>query len=381
VSARGRVCFFAPYLWPAFSRGAVPFAGGAETQQRALAVGLAARGFEVVVATCDYGQGARVETDGVTVLATHPPFAGWPGLRFVHPRLTGNLRALTAADADVYYARGAGLAAGLACDVAHARGAAFVFGTAHDRDTDPAMPDLRNPRDRWWARRALRGADLRIAQTESQRARYARDLGLDSVVVPNLVALPPAPADPARGRALVWLSTYKAAKRPEWFVELARRRPDRPCVMAGVVPPPPLTPAAWEAARRAAAALPNLEVRGHVDHARIGELFAEAALFVHTSPAEGFPNTLLEAWAHGVPALSVFDPDGVLAREGLGERVDSLEALAEAADRWWDDPARRAAAGARARAWVERHHAPGRVLDRVAELLDPLVARRRARRR
>jgi hypothetical protein len=33
------VCFFAPYLWPAFSEGQIEFAGGAETQQAALARG------------------------------------------------------------------------------------------------------------------------------------------------------------------------------------------------------------------------------------------------------------------------------------------------------------------------------------------------------
>lgn len=381
MSGRGRICLFAPYLWPAFSGGRIPFAGGAETQQRALATGLAARGFEVVVATCDYGQGRRAAAEGVTFLATHPPFAGLPGLRFLHPRLTGNLRALHAADADVYYARGAGFPAGLAFDVARARGAAFAFGAAHDRDTDPALPGLGNPRDRWWARRALGGADLVIAQTGRQREAFRARLGRDSVVVPNLVELPAAPREAARGDALVWLSTYKESKRPEWFVELARRRPERRCIMAGVVPPPPLTTAAWDAARRAAESLPNLEVRGHVQREGLGALFDEAALFVHTSPAEGFPNTLLEAWAHGVPALTAFDPDGILEREGLGERVEGLEALADAAERWGADPARREEAGARARAWVAAHHAPGPVVDRVAALFEPLAARRRARRR
>jgi glycosyltransferase involved in cell wall biosynthesis len=366
------VCFFAPYLWPAFSGGRIPFAGGAETQQRMLATGLAARGLEVVVATCDYGQGERVESQGITFLATHPPFAGLPGLRFLHPRLTGNLRALHRAAADVYYARGAGWSAAVAHHVARARRAAFVFGAAHDRDADPALPGVRGPRDRWAFRRALRDADLVVAQTAVQRERFARELGVAATVVPNPVELPARAADPAAGTALVWLSTYKPSKRPEWFVEIARRRPGMRCLMAGVVPPPPLTAEPFESARAAAAALPNLEVRGHVDHARIGELFAIAALFVHTSPAEGFPNTLLEAWAHGVPAVTAFDPDGILERERLGERVPDLDGLIAAVDRWWSEPARRAEAGARARAWVREHHAPDRVIDRFAALIGSL---------
>ncbi|HTO92082.1 MAG TPA: glycosyltransferase, partial [Candidatus Sulfotelmatobacter sp.] len=128
MTGRGRICFFAPYLWPSFSDWPIEFAGGAEVQQAALTRGLVARGFELVVATCDYGQGHRVEREGITFIATHPPFAGLPVLRFFHPRLTGNLRALLESRAEVFYARASGMQAGLACDVARWTRAGFVFG-------------------------------------------------------------------------------------------------------------------------------------------------------------------------------------------------------------------------------------------------------------
>jgi glycosyltransferase involved in cell wall biosynthesis len=96
---------------------------------------------------------------------------------------------------------------------------------------------------------------------------------------------------------------------------------------------------------------------------------------------EGFSNTMLEAWAHGVPSVSAVDPDGVVVREGLGEVVDGLEGLDSAVRRMLADPAGRAAAGARARAHVRRHHAPDAVIDRLAALLDRVVAQVRSRRR
>lgn len=379
MSEHGRVCLFSPYLWPLFSSGRVPFAGGAETQQAAIARGLARLGFEVHVATCDFGQGPRVEVGGITFHATHPPFSGLPVLRFFHPRLTGNLRALAAADADLYYARTSGLPAGLVYDVARRRRAAFVFGAAHDLDADRALPLAGGVRGRWWCRRAIRGADAVIAQTAVQQRRFREQFGRESEVIPNLVEPPPGVADPGRGDAVVWLSTYKVAKRPEWMVELARRLPAHRFVMVGVVPPPPLTPAVFETARAAAREIPNLEVRGHLEHARLGDLFASAALFVHTSPVEGFPNTMLEAWAHGLPTVSVVDPDGIVTREGLGETAASLDELAAAVGGWMASPERRREAGRRARAWVEAHHAPGAVLERIAALFDRLIARRRAR--
>ena len=378
MSGRGRINLHSPYLFPVLRPGTTEFVGGAEVQQAAIARGLAARGFDVSVATCDYGQGRRVSIDGITVLATFPPHRGVPVLRFFHPRLTKSYRALLAADAEVYYARCSGLQPGLSHDVAHWRRAAFVMAAAHDDDARRTMPLVSNPRDRWWYGRALRGASAVIAQTERQRALFREEFGLESVVIPNLVALPETPADAGRDGAVVWLSTYKAAKRPEWFWELARRLPDRRFVMVGALPPPPLTPEAWERSREAARHTPNLDVRGHLDHDRIRDLFGEAALFVHTSPAEGFANTLLEAWAHGIPTVSATDPGGIAAREGLGETAEDFDTMVEAVRRWMADPARRAAVGARARAYVASHNAPDVVIDRLAALFDRLVERVRA---
>jgi glycosyltransferase involved in cell wall biosynthesis len=378
--ARGRICFHASYLYPLFSGGRIAFAGGAEVQQALLARGLAARGFEVSVVTCDYGQEREQRVDGVRLLRSYPPHGGVPGLRFFHPRLSLTLRALRAADAEAYYARGLGVPAGIAFDVARARRAAFALGTAHDLDVRRDLPLHRNPRDRWWSRRVLRGADAIVAQSETQRRGYREAFGRESEVIRNAVEIPASPVDAGGAGAVIWVGTYKRGKRPEWFLELARRLPELRFVMCGVPPVPPDGPEAWEAAQAAARACPNLEVLGFVDHARLPAVYARGALFVHTSPAEGFPNTLLEAWAHGLPGVSAVDPDGVVAREGLGASVGDYESLEREVRAWMADPAARRAAGGRARTFVAAHHAPEAVLDRTASLFDRLVAGVRAAR-
>jgi glycosyltransferase involved in cell wall biosynthesis len=232
-------------------------------------------------------------------------------------------------------------------------------------------------RDRWWYARAIRGADLVIAQSTVQRELFRSEWGRDSVMIPNLVELPEIA--PGAGDAVLWLSTYKDAKRPEWVVELARRHPAIRFVMAGVIPPPPLSAAVFDRTREAARALPNLEVSGHVDRARLAEFMARGTLFLHTSPAEGFPNTLLEAWAHGLPSLSAVDPDGRVARERLGGIAPDLEAMSATLARWMADPGERRAAGARAREFVRVEHAPAAIVERLASALDGLVRKVRER--
>jgi glycosyltransferase involved in cell wall biosynthesis len=256
----------------------------------------------------------------------------------------------------------------VAYEAARRRGAAFVFGAASAHDALRGLPELSNPRDRIWYRRALRGATAVVAQTESQRGLFREHYGIESRLVRNLVELPESPADPGANADVIWMGTYKSSKRPDWFVTLAQALPRLRFRMVGIVPPPPASPAAWEAVNRAAAACPNLEVRGFVDHGAVPALLQSAALFVQTSPAEGFSNTVLEAWASGVPTVTCADPDGILGRERLGEIVSSPEGLARVVGEWMSDPARRREAGGRARAFVQAHHDPGRVLAQMDEV-------------
>lgn len=368
---------YVPYLYPVLSQGRVPFAGGIEVQLALLAKGLVRRGFEVDVVTCDFGQEEVVVVDGVRLLRCFPPDAGLPVVRFFHPRLSTTVRQLWRSDADIYLYQGAAMGAGLVCDVAHLRGRRSVLLIGHDHDVLRDLPDVQGARDRAWVRRAIRRADLIVSQTEKQRGMLREAFGRDSEVLMNPVDLPAEVAAPAASRTVVWVATYKPSKRPEWFTRFAERHPDVPCVMAGVIPMAPLSDADHRAAQAVAGRCPNLEVRSTIPHEHIPAFLREAALFTHTSPAEGFPNAFLEAWASGLPTVTCFDPDGIIVRERLGECHDTYEAWEAGVLRYVRDPGLRAEAGARARAYAAEHHASGHIHDRLATMLRDLIARRR----
>jgi len=378
-TGRGRVCMYVPMLYPVVSAGEVELAGGIEVQLALLAKGLAERGFEVTVVTCDFGQPDGLMVHGYRLLKCWRPGQGLPVVRFLHPRLSSTIRALHRADADVYLVQGAGLEAGLTCEVAHAMGRPFQFMVAHDDDVMRDLPGVHGLRGRLWFRRAIAGADGVISQTEKQRSMLREAFGRDSTVIMNPVEIPAWAASPAACRRVVWVATYKEAKRPEWFTRLAERHPELECVMAGVLPPPPLTDKDYRLALEVARRCPNLKVLGAIPHERIGEFLREASLFTHTSPAEGFPNVFLEAWSVGLPSVTCFDPDGIIARERLGEQHDTFEAWETAVVRWMGDAPAREAAGLRAREYARRVHASGEIHDRLAGEIDRLVAKRRAR--
>jgi glycosyltransferase involved in cell wall biosynthesis len=376
---RGRICFYSPYLYPVAAEGEVDFVGGAEMQQWALARALATRGFDVTIATCDFGQEPLVERNGVKLLRTYSIEAGVPIVRLFYPRLSKAMLTLWGAKADVYLANGSGIPAGWAYHAARISGSKFVFLAASDGDAEPSLPWLTKRREKWWYLKALRGANARVAQTEVQRRLFRENFGVDVEVIPGPAELTPSPADPGRNNSVLWLSTYKPTKRPEWFTELAERLPHVRFVMVGM-PGSGEAARSWHAAQRAAAVIANLEVHGFVERARVNEFLGDAALLVHTSPAEGFPVTLLEAWSHGIPAVTTFDPDGTVARHGIGKVVTTVEGLVATVAEMMSAPDERRAIGSMARRYVEEHHGPERTYEPLAALLDRVIERHGAAR-
>ncbi len=363
----GRIAFVVPYGWPALraltgaardGRGEFDYVGGAEMQQARVAIALAARGHDVWMVSADFGQPEGAVLGGVHVARAYRPYAGLPGTRFFVPRWSGVARALGRVDPEVVYQRTAGALTGQVALWARARGRRFVFACAHDFDTLPVSPFLTNPRDRWFYRYGLTHADHVLAQSAFQVDALAKHHGIAATLVRNLVDLPAAPRSPEGADRVLWLGTVKPDKRPDWLLAAARALPDTPFVLAGGPPPAPMSDECWRDVRADAATLPNVELTGFVSPERVPGLLARAAVFAHTSAAEGFPNTLLEAWAHGVPTVSAVDPDGAVARFGCGVTIATREDFVDALRALGGDPARRAAMGAAARRYVEAHHAP-----------------------
>ncbi|MEQ1833408.1 MAG: glycosyltransferase, partial [Candidatus Eisenbacteria bacterium] len=121
-----------------------------------------------------------------------------------------------------------------------------------------------------------------------------------------------------------------------------------------------------------------LEVLPTIPHERIGEFLRSATLFTHSSPAEGFPNAFLEAWAHGLPCVTAFDPDGLIVRERLGACENAYDRWEAELERRIADPALRAAEGRRARDYAAAHHAPQVIHARLGAVLRGVLSQRRA---
>jgi glycosyltransferase involved in cell wall biosynthesis len=372
MTARGTstlpsICFVAPQAWAVLARDrSLAVVGGAEVQQATLARELARRGHAVTMVCLDYGQPDGVVVDGVRVLRAYRPGEGLPVLRFIHPRLTKIWAAMRRADAQIYYQRNSGALTAWVSAFARQHGRIAIYAGASDSDFDPALPLVPYARDKALYRWGARHADAIVTQTPAQAVLCRAMFSRESTIIRSAYAAGGRPG--AHGGPVLWVGTIKPIKGPEAFVDLARACPELRFRMVGGG-----DPSYVQSIKARAVGLTNLEFTGFVPHADVEVLFDAASVLVNTSPAEGFPNTFLQAWSRGIPSLSFFDPQFERQGRAVGATVKSVEEMAQVLRRWKGDASAWRQAGEDCRATFESTFGVASAVDRYEALFRELL--------
>jgi glycosyltransferase involved in cell wall biosynthesis len=371
VPKRHDVAIYSPYGSLFYSSGHT--GGGAEFQAYTLARELSRAGMSV--AHLVYPIADRQPTDEPAPhVVERPPYRGGiPKLGAV-VEAVDVWRGFRRANARVYVVRGSGGHVAAAAGFCRAYRRRFVFSSSNDLDYDVTREDRRPAVWRSY-RRAVARADHIVAQTGRQ-LELAREAfpGVPATHIPSFAQ----PADPAHAHAgaFLWADRIVEYKRPELFLELAEALPDSRFQMITLE----TDETAWypelsERVRRRASELANVELVPPLDRREMGERIAGAIAIVKTSEVEGMPNTFLEAWARGVPVLSLsVDPDDRIADNDIGVVAGgSMDRLTAAASRLAAEPALRREMGERARTFIREVHSPAAVAERWRGILEPLV--------
>ena len=278
-------------------------------------------------------------------------------------------------NADIYYQRASARVTGIVglyCSI-HRR--PFVFSCAHDMDVDGSYEKTCNPLDRVLYRRALASAAVVLVQTNDQMALLRKNYRRDGVLIRNMYPMPESSDPRSKRDAIIWVGSFRAMKRPELFVELASRIPNREFVMIGgrFAAEAGLYDQIVERARQ----IPNLTLTGQLSYDEAAEYYGRALLFVNTSSAEGFPNTFLQSWSVGTPTVATFDPDGIISKHGLGRHCESLEDLESSVVDLLADDYSRIGMGERAIQYVRMQHDPDAITQEYVKVFTRLGEDRR----
>jgi glycosyltransferase involved in cell wall biosynthesis len=108
----------------------------------------------------------------------------------------------------------------------------------------------------------------------------------------------------------------------------------------------------------------------------LANLYSGATLLACTSELEGFPTTFLEAWSLGVPVVTTFDPDHVVATQGLGEVAFDLDDFTRKLSGLLADSSRRESFAAAARNYYQSNHSIAEVSRRFREMFEEIAGRK-----
>ena len=346
-----------------------PTGGGAELQTVLLARTLAARGMRIAHIVWPIDDPLPPQP-GLPTVVQRAPFRGSRRAVGGATEALSIWRSLRVADASSYLfrtGRSRLIAGALFCQV-HRR--KLIYAGAHDLDfTFDGAPGTHSPP----FRAALRRTDAIVTQTQEQLALAQAALGKDHLVttIPSFVE--PVPPTEQKPEAFIWIGRLAPYKQPLEYVRLAEALPDRQFRMVFTEAQDP-APSVVAELRAAAQRLPNLELLGRVARSRVLELIERSFAVVSTSTHEGMPNVFLEAWARGVPVLSLqCDPGGQIERQNAGLVAGGSRAeLVRIAGSLSHDPALRDQLGANGRSYVNAAHDPALVADRWMLMLDRL---------
>ncbi len=342
--------------------------GGAELQLAAIVRGLRERGWSISFALRGSKPGETPTcVNGIRLIRAQSTRRGVPILRFFTHTLPSNLNLIRQAGADVYVMRGVGWQSGLLAWACRRYAHRFILWLASI--TDPTCGTRRHSRlavqERWLARYGLRHADVIVAQTRDQQRLLREHQGLDSVLIRNIWPMDEseyvAPADPPE---VFWAASVQELKRPELFLEIAQRLEDIRFCMAAA--PAPGKAELYQDIRAEAAKIPNVDFLGFVPFREIDKYYARASAYLCTSTIEGFPNTFLQAWSHGRPVVSTFDPDEVICEHNLGFHCQDLDELVSAVRTACENSSDYAE---RVRTYLRKYHSPEVIMPQIERVL------------
>lgn len=125
-------------------------------------------------------------------------------------------------------------------------------------------------------------------------------------------------------QTVLWCANFGKHKRPELFIELARRMQfsDLKFIMVGGHNNKDYVSDLLKGKPK------NLFITGQLPFKSALDYFDRSSIFINTSSPEGdgFPNTFVQAWLRGMPVISFgFNPDAIITKNKLGFNVESLD--------------------------------------------------------
>jgi len=248
----------------------------------------------------------------------------------------------------------------------------FIFWIGSDFNIDleyqaSALSRLR----RMTYKYSIKRASAIICQTVKQQNMLLANFGLRSFLVRNMVGIPTKQtkfSSTTNRLTAIWGGRINKNKRPDLLISLAQQTTNWEFIFVAIKDR--CREEQYDTFVAKVSELSNAKVIPSLSHNEYLKLTSQADLVLNTSLVEGFPNTLLEAFAQSVPALTIgIDPDNALSNNHIGWVCnDTIEASGKM-QLFHDNRDLLTHAGIKALSYVMKYHSEKNTIDSLKSVL------------
>lgn len=216
----------------------------------------------------------------------------------------------------------------------------------------------------------IKNTDKIICQAMYQTSLLEKNYNKNcNLILPNLH---PSPTGKFKKKQteikILWIANLKQLKRPELFIKLAEHIDDDNVtfIMIGRA-----STEAWVTfVAEKTKLLKNFQYTGEFPIDEVNKILQESHILVNTSDYEGFPNTFIQAWLHGVPVVSLnVDPDNIIKNYKLGFHSSSFEQMEKDLRELITEKKLRQDFGANAYKYAQKNHCVDKQIHNLIKLL------------
>ena len=181
------------------------------------------------------------------------------------------------------------------------------------------------------------GSDL-ICQNRYQSSYILKHYGIQARVLTQLAPEPDVDfLDKPQDRVeLVWIANLKVLKRPELFIELARRLSHRKDIVFTMIGAD--HGGNYKSLIDTTKNMGNFRYLGKLTNDAVNRVLCSSHVLVNTSEYEGFSNTFVQAWLREAVVISlVSNPDEILTDQGIGYVTGNVANTAKVVEALADD--------------------------------------------
>lgn len=321
--------------------------GGAELQISLLARALALKGNEVVIID-PYSSESFVSQEGIRLINVPDWNKGVKGLRLFRYRIPALKKIFFQQNADFYYVRMRSYLNLIPYLVAKKINSKLIIATAHDLDVLPFYKKfkyeykpkfnllkfitLQLPNDIIFYY-LLKNSHFVLLQHKGQKS-YIKSVKGKVVIFPNIFDFGMLPkVINSKNSYFIYPGALNILKGSENLKRLIKILDKKVSIVIVGQPKDKKTKKIYEELKKTK----NIVLMGRLSHRETIQKIANARALINTSNFEGFPNIFLEAWATGVPVISLkVNPGNIFNEQNLGiycnENLDEMKRSIESGE-------------------------------------------------